>query len=114
MKEFLTKPIAHRGLHNKKYPENSLSAFKNAIDYGFPIEIDIQLASDNNIYVFHDANLKRMTGFDKPINESSKEEIRRLRLADTNEHIPTLEEVFVLVDGQVPLDRDKNAADQKR
>jgi glycerophosphoryl diester phosphodiesterase len=103
MKEFLTKPIAHRGLHNEKYPENSLSAFKNAIDYGFPIEIDIQLASDNNIYVFHDANLKRMTGFDKPINESSKEEIRRLRLADTNEHIPTLEEVFVLVDGQVPL-----------
>lgn len=103
MKEFLTKPIAHRGLHNEKHPENSLAAFRNAIDHGFPIEIDIHLTQDNNIYVFHDDNLKRMTGFDKPIKESKKEEISRLRLAGTCEHIPTLDEVFNLVNGKVPL-----------
>ncbi|NLN05799.1 MAG: glycerophosphodiester phosphodiesterase [Clostridiaceae bacterium] len=103
MKEFMTKPIAQRGLHNEKYTENSLSGFENAIKYGFPIEIDIHLVSDINIYVFHDDNLKRMTGFDKPIKLSCKEEIRKLRLAGTNEHIPALEEVFELVDGKVPL-----------
>ena len=51
---WITKtPIAHRGLHNKDIPENSLSAFKNAIEHGYAIEIDLQITKDNKIIVFH-------------------------------------------------------------
>ena len=32
--------IAHKGLHNEKYPENSIGAIQNAIDHGYPFEID--------------------------------------------------------------------------
>ena len=34
-------PIAHRGLWNKDVAENSLSAYKNAVEHGFAIEIDL-------------------------------------------------------------------------
>jgi hypothetical protein len=32
---FCKYKLAHRGLHNKSYPENSLGAFQNAVDNGF-------------------------------------------------------------------------------
>ena len=54
-------PIAHRGLHDDNKPENSLSAFKNAIKHGYAIEIDLQMTKDNKIVVFHDDTLDLMT-----------------------------------------------------
>ena len=47
-------PIAHRGLHDKDHPENSISAFARAIDEGYPIELDVQLIADGTVVVFHD------------------------------------------------------------
>jgi glycerophosphoryl diester phosphodiesterase len=40
MKWVAMDKIAHRGYHNSKYPENSMGAFKRAIEYGFSIELD--------------------------------------------------------------------------
>ena len=57
-------PIAHRGLHNKECPENSLPAFQNAIDAGYPIEIDVQIIADGTVVVFHDESLSRLTDND--------------------------------------------------
>ena len=55
--------IAHRGLYdNKKIPENSKLAFRRALLKNMPIELDVQLLSDDTLVVFHDENLKRMTG----------------------------------------------------
>ncbi len=104
--KFLTKSlIAHRGMHDmsNNVPENSLLAFKEAIKYGYIIELDIHLLSDKNVVVFHDDNLKRMTGIDKKIKDTTYSEIKDLRLLGTNETIPLLEEVLDLVDGRVPL-----------
>jgi glycerophosphoryl diester phosphodiesterase len=39
--------FAHRGIHNNSYiPENSLKAFKRAIDKNIPIEIDVHILKD--------------------------------------------------------------------
>ena len=47
--------LAHRGLHeNPSLPENSLGAFKAAVDAGFGIELDVQLSKDGVPVVFHD------------------------------------------------------------
>ena len=54
-------PIAHRGLHDQQTPENSLPAFKKAIEKGYAIEIDLQMTKDGVIVVFHDDFLDRMT-----------------------------------------------------
>lgn len=97
--------IAHRGLFNNvDVPENSLLAFKRAIDKNIPIELDVRLTKDNILVVFHDANLKRLTGVDKPIKDLTYEEIQKLKLLDTTEEIPTFKEVLKLINGKVLID----------
>ena len=96
-------PIAHRGLHDKKAPENSLAAFKNAIDKGYNIELDVQMLSDGTVVVFHDDSLSRMTGNDGYLRFLTKDDLKMLTLKDSKETIPTLEEVLEFVDGRAPL-----------
>lgn len=97
------QPIAHRGLHNEEFPELSLGSFKNAIDNGYAIEIDVRPLADGTIVVFHDDKLGRMTGADGYISQMKYEDIKDLHLAKTNERIPTLEETLKYVDGRTPL-----------
>ena len=58
-------------------PENSLTAFKKAVDAGYGIEFDVQLSKDDKLVVFHDATLKRMNR--KYTTEEYKEAVERLR-----------------------------------
>lgn len=98
-----TKPIAHRGLWSNEIVENSLSAYKNAVEHGYPIEIDLYSSTDGVIFSFHDDSLKRMTGEEGYIYEKTASELSALSLNGTNEKIPTFEEVLTLVNGKVPL-----------
>jgi glycerophosphoryl diester phosphodiesterase len=91
-------PIAHRGLWSAQgAPENSLAAFQAACAAGFGIELDIQLSADGEAIVFHDESLKRMTGADGRLSDRTAAELADLRLAGTDEPIPTLAEVLALV-----------------
>ena len=99
----VNKMIAHRGLHDKKVPENSLTAFKNAIEKGYCIELDINPIADGTPVVFHDSKMSRMTGKDKYIQNLDREEFDATTLSGSSEKIPTFEEVLSLVDGKVPL-----------
>ena len=99
----VNKPIAHRGLHNKSIPENSFLAFNCAVQGGYPIEIDVHLSKDNEVVIFHDRNLKRMTGVDGLIDNFTLKEIKKLKLNNSNESIPTLKELLELVKGKVPI-----------
>ena len=97
--------FAHRGYHNleNNVPENSLIAFKKAIDLGYGIELDIRETKDKEIVVFHDDNLKRMCFVNKLVEELSLKEIKELKLLDSSETIPTIKEVLELINGRVPL-----------
>lgn len=94
---------AHRGLHGDGIPENSLAAFARACEEGYGIELDVQLSSDGEVMVFHDATLVRMTGCDGKLCDYSADKLRTIPLADTDQTIPTFAEVLSLVDGRVPL-----------
>ena len=97
--------IAHRGLFdNEKIPENSMKAFKKAVDNGFSIELDVQLTKDNILVVFHDEDLFRMTGVNGLIQEKTYDEIAKLKLLNTNESIPVFSDVLKLIKGKVLLD----------
>lgn len=96
--------ISHRGLHNNiDIPENSMKAFKKSIDNNIPIELDVHMLKDNNIVVFHDNNIKRMTGINKELKDLTYDELKRYKLLNTNEHIPLLKDILSLVDGKVLL-----------
>lgn len=96
---------AHRGYHDlsKGFPENSLSAFERACTHGYGMELDVQLTKDQELIVLHDFSLLRACGIDKQVDELTLDEIRKLRLFDTDCTIPTFEEVLKLVDGRTPL-----------
>jgi glycerophosphoryl diester phosphodiesterase len=89
-------PIAHRGLWSPDgAPENSLGAFQAACAGGYGIELDVHLTSDGEAVVFHDYTLARMTGAEGKVSEHSLADLRELRLAGTDEPIPTLAEALV-------------------
>lgn len=98
------KFVAHRGLHNyNDVPENSTQAFNLAIKNNLAIELDVHLTADKKLVVFHDENLKRMTGLDKEIEDCTIEELNKLFLNNTIYAIPTLDEILNLVDCKVPM-----------
>jgi glycerophosphoryl diester phosphodiesterase len=95
--------FAHRGLHGKGAAENSLTAFKRAVESGVGIELDVRLSSDGELVVFHDDTLDRVTSESGRVNERTLQELKKIKLSDTEDTIPSLYEVFSLVDGKVPL-----------
>ena len=84
------KYIAHRGLHNANAAENSLSAFKNAIEKDYAIELDVHQISDGTLVVFHDNTLSRMTGKDGYLQSLTKKDLKNYKLGGTEDCIPTL------------------------
>jgi len=90
----LQRHYAHRGLHDKESPENSMMAFRKAKEKGWGIELDIRLTSDRKVIVMHDRNLLRATGVNKNIDETTYEELRNLTIFKTNERIPLFSEVL--------------------
>ncbi|HIJ54844.1 MAG TPA: glycerophosphodiester phosphodiesterase [Deltaproteobacteria bacterium] len=98
-------PIAHRGLHDirRQIPENSIPAFMDAVDHGFPIELDIRRTLDNQIVVCHDSNLLRLTGSNQHIEALPLQSIKDLRLRNTEFRIPLFEDILKAVDEKVPI-----------
>ena len=98
-----TKYRAHRGLHDEASPENSLGAYKKAVEKDYAIELDVRVLADGTIVCFHDEKLGRLTGRDGFITNYTYDDIKDLTLLKSKEHIPTLEQVLELVKGQVPI-----------
>ncbi len=96
---------AHRGLHDNhsESPENTMAAFRLAVEKGYGIELDVQLTKDMVPVVLHDYNLKRACNVDFKVSEHNYRELDQFSLFGSKEKIPTLREVLELVDGKVPL-----------
>ncbi len=103
---FLTRPLAHRGLHDRAAlrPENSVAAFLAARDAGYGIELDLQLSADGQAMVFHDDTLERLTHETGPVVERTAAELQGIALRDASgAGIPTFADILHLVNGTVPL-----------
>ena len=95
---------AHRGYHDKpRIPENSIPAFKRAVQHGFGAELDVHLMKDGHLAVIHDASLLRTAGVDVQIEDLTAEELKNYKLEGTEYRIPLLEEVLPLFVGKAPL-----------
>ena len=91
--------VAHRGSSGTA-PENSLSAYKEAIEAGANmIEVDIQITKDNQIVAYHDYY---PAGMSKKISELEFDEIKDIDIGSgfdekfINERIPLLTQVLEL------------------
>lgn len=102
---FLGRYYAHRGLHDNESdaPENSMAAFRKAVEAGYGIEFDVQLTRDRIPVVFHDETLNRVCGIDGKVRDFTFEELQQFPLCKSRERIPKLSDFLELVDGRVPL-----------
>ena len=91
---YLERPIAHRGLHDDLIPENSMLAFERAQEAGFSIELDVRITKDGIPVVFHDKDLRRMTGASGLVEQYTLKSLKKLKLLNTSHTIPTYEEVL--------------------
>ena len=105
IKPFQGVLYAHRGLHDNETqaPENSMAAFRRAVETGFGIELDIQLTKDKITVVFHDMTLQRICGVEGRLSDFTYEQLQRLHLCKSMERIPKFEDVLNMVGGKVPL-----------
>lgn len=91
---FYGKEYAHRGLHGSDIPENSMAAFRRAVEEGYGVELDVQMTKDEKLVVFHDASLKRMCGVDGYLRDYTYEELQAFSLKDSQEKIPLFKDVL--------------------
>lgn len=104
-KALLTIPLSHRGYHDlaARRPENSLAAFRAAVEAGYGIELDVQRSADAQAVVFHDDTLDRLADTTGPVLDHTAAVLGTIRLRGSDEVIPTLSEVLALVAGRVPV-----------
>lgn len=96
---------AHRGLHDldRGRPENSLAAFRAAVEAGFGAELDVHLMADGRLAVVHDSDLSRVCGRAVFVEDLTAADLPDYPLQGTAETIPLLEDVLALFEGKTPL-----------
>ncbi len=102
---FKTRFFAHRGLHDNgsDAPENSMAAFRKAVESGFGIELDVQLTADLVPVIFHDPDLLRVCGVNRQVRDCTFAQLQEYTIFGSNERIPALKDFLEMVDGRVPL-----------
>lgn len=99
----MTVPFAHRGLFvPSQAPENSLAAFRSALENSFGMECDVHVTADDRVIVFHDDALDRLTHGTGNVSDKTWAELSSLKLQETSERIPLLEDLLTLVGQQKP------------
>jgi len=76
--------------------ENCESAVEAAIEAGFAIECDVRLSADNQVVVFHDDTLGRLTDNTAIVRDLSVAELKQVRFNDGSDRIQTLQELLAL------------------
>ncbi len=94
---------AHRGLHGNGIPENSMAAFRAALEAGYGVELDIHLLKDGSLAVFHDGTLDRCTGKSGTPEELTAAALKDYPLEGTEETIPLFSQVLELFAGRSPI-----------
>jgi X-Pro dipeptidyl-peptidase len=100
---------AHRGASDT-HPENTLSAFREAIMLGTQmIEFDVALTSDKRLVLMHDSTLDRTTNGEGPVSQSTFDDLRKLDAGSwkdkkfKDERIPTLTEALAMMPDNIWL-----------
>ncbi len=97
----LTK-IGHRGVRGYA-SENTLASFKKSLEFDIDmVELDVLVCATGELLLMHDYRIDRTTDGVGYLQEKTFQELRALD-AGNGEKIPTLQEVFDLLDRKVKV-----------
>src|SRR5271166_2170498 len=100
----VTRPIAHRGLHDgRSIIENTPSAFAAAIAGRYGIECDVQITADGEAMVHHDDALGRLTEGDGRLDAMTAAQLKRISPKAGADRMITLGELCDLTAGRSTL-----------
>ena len=90
--------LGHRG-YSEKYPENTMLAFKKAIEGNFDgIETDVHLTKDNRLVLIHDEKINRTSNGKGYVKDYTYQQLCQFnfnyRFKDIDAKIPLLEELL--------------------
>jgi glycerophosphoryl diester phosphodiesterase len=112
--------VAHRGASGERL-ENTVAACRLAVEAGAPmLEVDLQLAGDGEIVVFHDWDLRRLGRDDRVVERSGSRALAAVQLALDAEGgalegtIPSLGELLAALPAGFPLDLELKRRDADR
>lgn len=101
--------IAHRGA-SAYYPENTMIAFKKAVEMGAEmIELDVTMSKDGVPVVFHDVKLNQHTNGNGQLSNYTLNELKKLDAGSwfdkqySDQQIPTLNDVLKFASGTIAL-----------
>ena len=109
MLESLRCPVifAHRGA-SAYAPENTLAAFKLAVEMGADaIELDAKLSADGQVVIIHDQSVDRTTNGSGNVNQLKLDYLQQLDAGSSfdgkyhDEPVPSLDQVFAEVGGKI-------------
>ncbi|MCA9859653.1 MAG: hypothetical protein KC438_08020 [Thermomicrobiales bacterium] len=97
------KIYAHRGISGR-YPENTLAAFRAALEEGvYGVELDIHASADGIPVVIHDDSLDRTTNASGSVRDLTAAELAALD-AGNGQGVPTFDDVVTLAQGRLHFD----------
>lgn len=102
LRDYRPLSIAHRG-HSIAYPENTLEAYRKAIELGVEmIECDVNISRDGKLVMMHDPTLERTTTGTGRVSAATWDEIQRLDAGEkfkpefAGVRVPSTEETLLL------------------
>ncbi len=99
----INRPVAHRGIFDNKIVfENTLLSTIKAIKEGYPVEADLRITKYNEVIVFHDNNIKRLTGIDKKTYNLTENDLNEIRILNGSK-ILKFKDLLNIVNGKIPL-----------
>jgi glycerophosphoryl diester phosphodiesterase len=76
-------------------PENSLEGIRVSFDQGADgVEIDLRMSLDLRPFLMHDNSMRRTTGWPLPLELTPSSVVRKQRLRDGNEAVPSLDDAM--------------------
>jgi glycerophosphoryl diester phosphodiesterase len=102
LRDYRPLSVAHRG-HSITYPENTLEAYRKAIELGVEmIECDVNITRDRKLVMMHDPTLDRTTTGSGHVSAGTWEEVQRLDAGGkfkpefAGARVPSTEETLLL------------------
>lgn len=88
--------VAHRGLNNHKYSENSLKAILTSLkeDYIDGVEIDVRITKDKRIVLIHDPVIDFISNGKGIVKNKRLKELKKYKYGISKEPLETLKEVL--------------------
>ncbi|OGZ01640.1 MAG: hypothetical protein A2946_02095 [Candidatus Liptonbacteria bacterium RIFCSPLOWO2_01_FULL_53_13] len=87
--------FAHRGMLDE-YPENSLSALREAFRRGFGIETDLRLTKDNDFLIIHDDTFLKTANVRRRVIDTTLAEAEKLTYPNSSEHLISLRSLLAM------------------